>query len=67
MKKKTYRLCLLSLVVIAVIGGFFYYRNHQTEDSREVDGTFVRHGIEQMTTEKAFASVYGEGSGSYGC
>ncbi|MCI5492585.1 MAG: hypothetical protein MR425_00465 [Lachnospiraceae bacterium] len=67
MKKKTYRLCLLSLVVIALIGGFFYYRSHQTEDSKEVDGTFVKHGIEQVYVGEVFSHVYGKGSGSYGC
>lgn len=27
MKHKTYRICLLSLVIIAVIGGILYYTN----------------------------------------
>lgn len=41
MKKKTYRLCLLSLVILAVIGGIFYYKSHSDEMAQEVDGTFV--------------------------
>ncbi len=41
MKHKTYRLCLLSLIVLAVIGGVFYYLNTGRTEAKEVDGTFV--------------------------
>ena len=40
MKKRTYRLCLLSVIIIALIGGFFYYQNAAREE-QAVDGTFV--------------------------
>lgn len=40
MKHKTYRLCLLSVIIIALIGGFFYYQN-STKAQKAVDGTFV--------------------------
>lgn len=40
MKKRTYRLCLLSVIIIALIGGFFYYQN-VTKEEQAVDGTFV--------------------------
>lgn len=40
MKHKTYRLCLLSVIIIALIGGFFYYQN-TTKAEKAVDGTFV--------------------------
>lgn len=40
MKKRTYRLCLLSVIIIALIGGFFYYQN-ATRQEKAVDGTFV--------------------------
>jgi hypothetical protein len=41
MKYKTYRICLLSLVILAVVGGIFYYRNVEQNQLQTVDGTFV--------------------------
>ena len=41
MKYKTYRICLLSLVILAVVGGIFYYRNMEENQLQTVDGTFV--------------------------
>ena len=41
MKYKTYRICLLSLVILAVVGGIFYYRNMEENQAQTVDGTFV--------------------------
>lgn len=41
MKYKTYRICLLSLVILAVVGGIFYYRNVEQNQLQAVDGTFV--------------------------
>lgn len=41
MKYRTYRICLLSLVILAVVGGIFYYRNMEENQAQTVDGTFV--------------------------
>lgn len=42
MKFKTYRLCLLSLVILAVIGGILYYVNSGIRgDVEQYAGTFV--------------------------
>lgn len=45
MKHKTYRLCLLSVVIIAMIGGIFYYQNYMKKQSTNVDGTFVKQNF----------------------
>lgn len=42
MNQKKYRICLLSLLIIAVVGGIFYYRNLAGNKAQAVDGTFVR-------------------------
>lgn len=41
MKYKTYRICLLSLVILALIGGIFYYYNMEESHAQTLDGTFV--------------------------
>lgn len=42
MKLKTYRICLLSLVIVAVIGGILYYVNSgMSKDVEQYAGTFV--------------------------
>ncbi|MFP3155892.1 hypothetical protein LQZ18_16025 [Lachnospiraceae bacterium ZAX-1] len=47
MSHTLYRICLLSVALIVIIGGIFYYLNYvQREDSPIVEGTLVR-------TEKA--------------
>ena len=43
MKYRKYRICLLSLIIIAVIGGLFYYYNTGEEEAKAVDGTFVEN------------------------
>ena len=45
MKYKRYRICLLSLVVVAVIGGIFYYMNYVSRDEESQKGTFVERII----------------------
>ena len=45
MKHKTYRICLLSLVVLAVIGGIFYYVNCVSGKEEGIKGTFVERVI----------------------
>lgn len=41
MKIKTYRICLLSILILIVIGGVFYLMNSSGSDFQAVDGTFV--------------------------
>ena len=48
MKHKTYRICLLSLVIIAVIGGILYYTNENRNKSTKGEGTFVTTFVERM-------------------
>lgn len=49
MKLKTYRICLLSLVIIAVIGGIIYYVNSSARDGMDqFAGTFVEKVIGEV-------------------
>lgn len=48
MKYKTYHICLLSLVILAVIGGILYYANENGDKSAKGEGTFVTRFIERM-------------------
>lgn len=48
MKYKTYRICLLSLVILAVIGGILYYANENGDKSTKGEGTFVTKFVERM-------------------
>lgn len=59
MKYKTYRICLLSLVILAVVGGIFYYRNMEQNQLQAVDGTFVEALPAEgyMTALEAFGST----------
>ena len=43
-----YRICLLSLVIIAVIGGILYYTNENGNKSTKGEGTFVTKFVERM-------------------
>lgn len=42
MSHKIYRMCLLSVVIIAVVVGIFYYLNYVQEESTITEGTLVR-------------------------
>lgn len=41
---KIYRLCLLSLVLITIIGGIFYYVNYVENEREVMEGTLVQQG-----------------------
>ena len=43
MSHKLYRICLLSVVIVAVVVGIFYYLNYVQEESSITDGTLVQH------------------------
>lgn len=39
---KIYRLCLLSLVILTIIGGIFYYVNYVENETKVTEGTLVQ-------------------------
>jgi len=43
MSHKVYRLCLLSVAVLAIIGGIFYYLNYSQKNQISTEGTLVYH------------------------
>lgn len=61
MKYRAYRICLLSLVICAVIGGIFYYYNTKEQQAQRVDGTFV--SAPSAAYEEAFVWVAEKGVG----
>lgn len=42
MSHKLYRMCLLSVVILAIVGGIFYYLNYVKEETEITEGTLVR-------------------------
>ncbi len=52
MEHKIYRICLLSVVILAIVGGIFYYLNYVQKGTEIMEGTLVR-------MEKATQSVTG--------
>ncbi len=42
MGHKVYRICLLTVVLIAIVGGIFYYLNYVREESDIQSGTLVQ-------------------------
>lgn len=45
MSHKVYRICLLSVVLLAIVGGIFYYLNYVQKKSDITEGTLVRHEL----------------------
>lgn len=43
MSHKLYRMCLLSVVILAIVGGIFYYLNYVKEETEITEGTLVRN------------------------
>ena len=43
MSHKIYRLCLLSVVMIAIVTGIFYYLECVQKEAEITEGTFVKH------------------------
>lgn len=64
MKYRAYRICLLSLVICAVIGGIFYYHNTRKQQMQEAEGTFVE-APSVLPYKEAFAWVNEEGADGY--
>jgi hypothetical protein len=48
MSHKIYRVCLLSVVIIAIVGGIFYYLNYVQKSNEITEGTLVGQG--EMST-----------------
>ena len=46
MSHKTYRICLLSVVIIAVVVGIFYYLNYVQKEGTITEGTLVQREYE---------------------
>lgn len=42
MRHMVYRICLLSVVIIAIVGGIFYYLNYVRDEADITEGTLVR-------------------------
>lgn len=42
MRHTVYRICLLSVVIIAIVGGIFYYLNYVRDEADITEGTLVR-------------------------
>ena len=49
MSHKLYRMCLLSVVILAIVGGIFYYLNYVQEESDITEGTLVEQFREKMS------------------
>lgn len=56
MSHKVYRICLLSVVIIAIVGGIFYYLNYVQDEADITEGTLVRQ--EQSIDEAAGGALY---------
>lgn len=39
---KIYRLCLLSVVILTIIGGIFYYVEYAKNETKVTEGTLVK-------------------------
>lgn len=48
MSHKLYRMCLLSLLIIAIVGGIFYYLNYVQDKTDITEGTLVRQTEEVL-------------------
>lgn len=49
MNHKIYRICLLSVVILAIVGGIFYYLNYVKDKSDITEGTLVGRDGEAET------------------
>ncbi len=48
MSHKLYRMCLLSLLILAIVGGIFYYLNYVQDHTEITEGTLVRQEEEML-------------------
>ena len=60
MSHKLYRICLLSVVILAIVGGIFYYLNYVRDEADITEGTLVRRE-QSVETEGQEARAVGEG------
>lgn len=45
MRHKNYRICLLSVVILAIVAGIFYYLNYVQKEITVTEGTLVRDNV----------------------
>lgn len=43
MSHKLYRMCLLSVIILAIVGGIFYYLNYVQDETNITEGTLVQY------------------------
>lgn len=55
MGHKIYRICLLSVVILAIVGGIFYYLNYVQKGTEIKEGTLVR--MDQAVQTAGMAAV----------
>lgn len=55
MGHKIYRICLLSVVIIAIVGGIFYYLNYVQKGTEIHEGTLVK--LEESVQAASGAAV----------
>lgn len=45
MSHKLYRMCLLSVIILAIVGGIFYYLNYVQDETDITEGTLVQRSV----------------------
>lgn len=45
MNRRTYRICLVMLIMAAIVSGVFYYRFMHKKENLPKEGTFVRESL----------------------
>lgn len=60
MRHTVYRICLLSVVIIAIVGGIFYYLNYVRDEANITEGTLVHReqSVDMMHREQSAEVSY---------
>ena len=53
-----YRICLLVVVILTIIGGIFYYIHYMEENTKITEGTLVKEGAE--STENPYCTTWNQ-------
>ena len=53
-----YRICLLVVVILTIIGGIFYYIHYMEENKKITEGTLVKEGAE--STENPYCTTWNQ-------
>ncbi len=64
MRHTVYRICLLSVVIIAIVGGIFYYLNYVRDEADITEGTLVRReqSVDMVHREQSVDMMHREQS-----